>query len=49
MDNYKELNCNFGSEHAKDLFLVSNECFWVWGIIWDYFQNLQVKTRVEGL
>ena len=23
-DNFKEYNCNFGSEHARDLILVSN-------------------------
>ena len=30
-----------------------NQCFWAWGIIWDYFKKSQIDlkamNRVEGL
>ena len=30
-----------------------NQCFWAWGIIWDYFQKSQIDlkamNRVKGL
>ena len=47
-NHVKEEISNFGSEHDRDMVLVSNPMFWVWGIIWDPFQKPKIDLKVKN-
>ena len=38
---------NSTSKQARDLFFL-NPKIWVWGIIWDHFQNPQIDLKAEN-
>ena len=39
---------NSTSKHARDLGFFKTPGFWVWGIIWDHFQNPQIDLKAQN-